>query len=444
MKKQILILTFFVAAIFAGTTSAFGQVSYQTVPTSPQCITPMPLTGCTITAPELHPIQGVYYDYTVTVNPAVDPTVRWFVVNNYDLSTNSPIDSLVSMATGILAVDHGDIDATDAAGAYEITAANPSTYILDVTDGANIYNNEANTTATINMAWKFFNGSAPEEVLLVAYVEGADGCTDNIAVWRIIPTPAFTLDVATLNAAGDSIAPSHGTGVDVADTCVSPIEWATYSSSWGTIDASTTPGDSLRVDYGENWMFFVVNAANYIDSWMPTFQFSYGSATDAIPSFTAQWAYIGDANSTDPANWHDITGTLGTAASNFASSDPVIAGGSAALDDAGTTYVGGGLTVGASGECIVVRVRLDWGLNIEHDDANSTLRFAVDGVSYDGVETTPGDGLFFDDRGYADLGETTCADDQFTNDWLDYIITPRPGADEGTPDQEAKSGDEQN
>ena len=450
MKKQILILTFFVAAILAGN-NAFGQKTYQNViidgdSDGINCITPVPLSGCTITAPDLHPIQGVYYDYTVDQLPP-NASVRWFVVNNADVTgtTVGTADSLVSIATGILPITSAYIDAANATtGAYEITAGNPSTYILDVADGINVYNNEANTngatatTATISMAWKFFNGLSPNEVLLVAYVEDATGCTDNIAVWRIIPTPAFTLDVAAMDADGDSIAPAQST--DVAQECVSPIEWAIYNSATGTIDPDVTPGDSLIVDYGENWVYFVVNAANYIDSWMPTFQFTYAGG-DAIPAFEADWAYIGDATSNAAGVWHDLTGTLGATASNFTTTQAVIGGASSTTENTAGFSIGDGNVVDAAGECIVVRARLDWGTQIEHDEANSVLTFAVDGVSYDGDDSaTTGGSSFFDARGYADLADDDCTDDNWDHDWVNYLITPRPQVEEGSPTQEIKTG----
>ena len=95
--------------------------------------------------------------------------------------------------------------------------------------------------------------------------------------------------------------------------CVSPIESATYNQ----LD-DNTPGEMLTVDYGENWVYFVVNAANFIDSWRPRFQISYAGARD---SMMAQWTYIQAATNTAASAWHDINIGAGT------SPDDVIAGG---------------------------------------------------------------------------------------------------------------------
>lgn len=450
MKKQILILTFFVAAIFVGTSGAFAQ--YLTVPNldadgNVQCITPSPLNCPAGTNPELHPIQGELYTYSVANTPA-NATIRWFVVNNVDLADGTiggKVDSLINKQNEVLPVTSGYIDATDAAGAYEITVANPSSFLYSVTSGATAYNSETSTATSIEMSWKYFDG-VNNQVLLVAYVESNPTCTDNIAVWRIIPEPAFTIDVAVLNDDGDSIA---GPTDPVVGECVSPIEWAMYdpTGNGGTIDAGTTPGDMLTVDYGENWVFFVVNGANYFDSWMPEFQLTYdpNDANGDVPVAEVSWAYQSDATNTSATVWNTMTGSgpLATTATTWSSSVPVIAGANWASVDDGSSNVGDGTVPAAVGECIIVRVRLDWGTDIEHDLAISTLTFAANGVAYDGDNTS---GTFFDDdTNFEDLKNngtvgTDCEIDGFDNDVVNYQITPRPQIEEGTPTQEIKTG----
>ncbi|WP_346862645.1 hypothetical protein [uncultured Draconibacterium sp.] len=445
MKKQILFLTFFVAAILAGMNS-YGQ--YINVPNedgdgSVYCLTPQPLSNCT-DVDALHPIQGANYTYSVANTPA-NATIRWFVVNNTDLTDGTiggGVDSLINKQNEILPVDASYIDATDGSGVYEITVANPSTYLYSVTSGASAYNSLTSTATSIEMAWKYFDG-VNNQVLLVAYVESDPTCTDNIAVWRIIPEPAFTIDVAVLNDDGDSIA---GPLDPITGECVSPIEFAIYDPSLGTTPAGETPGDQLTVDYGENWVFFVVNGANYFDSWMPEIQLIYdpNDASGDVPVATVSWAYASDATSTDPAVWNTLSGTgaLATTATTWTSAVPVIAGANAASVTAGTSAVGNLAVPAAGGECIVVRVQLDWGTDIEHDLATSTLNFAANGIAYDGDDSAAtGGNSFFDDRtNFEDLHHANCTADSFTNDEVDYQITPRPQVENGTPTQEVKTG----
>ena len=411
MKKQILFLAIFTLAVFlAGTTKLFAQAPpakpYQVVPdNAPTCLIPKPLSNCT-TVDALHPVQGVLYTYTVTTTNATDD-VRWFVVNNDDLVAP---DSLISALGGVLPSTNTNIDPGTGAGDYILNLGTNNTYNANPVDG-----DGTGTNKSIDIAWKYFDGMQPNEVLLVAYVEGDDGCTNNIAVYRIIPEPAFTIDIAVLNDNGDSIA---APGTTVAEECVSPIESAVYASA-----NNTTPNGNLTVDYGENWVFFIVNGANYIDSWLPEFVISYTGGT--APAMTAQWAYRADANNA-AATWNTIDVATGL------TTVPVIAGGTA-------NSVGGGAVPAAGGECIVVRVRMDWGTTIEHDQANGVLTFAANGIAYDGVGTAQAD--FYSDRtNFEDLHHADCAIDGFTNDRVTYNITPRPQVEAGTPVQETKTG----
>ena len=59
---------------------------------------------------------------------------------------------------------------------------------------------------------------------------------------------------------------------------------------------------------------------------------------------------------------------------------------------------GGNAVSAATGECIVIRVRIDYGTVEEHDNAASLLSVAVDGTMYD-----PSDGSYTIDNGFDDL-----------------------------------------
>lgn len=408
MKKQILFLAMFVLAVFVGTSNVFGQVGpaspYQTVPTAkPVCLTPTPFANGVCTADALHPVQGTQYDYVVTTTAAGD-NVRWFVLDNNDLVAPQ---TLVTATGGILPSTDASIDPADGNGKY-ILSKGTGTY-----NGSGAANN-----ATIQISWKYFDGIT-DQVILVAYVEGADGCTNNIAVYRIIPQPAFTIDIASVDEGGLNPA---GPGATPNKECVSPIESATYAGS------GTTPDKTLTVDYGENWAFFVVNGANFKDSWMPEFQISYAGGT--APTLEASWAYLNDATSTTATDWNALT-----SGATWTSAKPVIAGASAAAP--GT--VGAGVVPNAAGECIVVRVRMDWGTAIEHDQTDGTLTFAANGTAYDGSGPN-----FFDDPAFGDLHTGDCKADGFANDKVDYIINPRPKVEDaagGPAAIELKTGD---
>lgn len=424
MKKQFLFLILFAAAIVAGTSNVFGQSPYLTVPDGDgagtiQNIVAKPLTNCTGTVDALHPVQGVQYTYT-TVTTAATDDVRWFVVANDSLTLAG--DSLINFQNEILPTNNQYIDPANGTGPYILSLGTNNEYNVpadgSTTDG--ISWTGSGVDHAIDITWKFFDGYLPHQVLLVAYVVSEDGCNDNIAVYRIIPQPSFTLDIAVLNDNGDSIA---APGTATAEECVSPVESAVYNTT-----EDVTPGTvtGLTVDYGENWVYYVVNAANFRDSWSPRFDISYNHGRDSL---AAEWTYIQAATNTAATAWHAIDIAAGTSA------DLVIAGGGNA-DGTPINAAGDGVVSAAGGEYIVVRIRVDHGTDYENANTTNTISFAIDGTMLNP------DGSYTVDAGYDDLADDTCTDEEF-EDQVDYNITPRPEVDQGTPNQEVKTGDDQ-
>lgn len=369
-----------VLAVFAGLNKSYGQtgdgdptdyVNYIVLPTSGTlfCADAVEL-ACADSADALHPQPGISYTYAITVTTPDPKRILWFVTD-----TTVIIDSL-----NLLTDVRDPID-----GEYVLTAGGT-------------YNNNTNQTATVDITWKYFSGTDP--VLLVAYVEDANGCTDNVEVYRIEPIFNFTLDIASLDGSGQLNA-------DTAD-CVSPVHSAIYNA--GTSE--------LTMDYGENWVFFSVNAANFANSWMPIFQLTYdGGIEDEL---TLEWAYPTDA--TADANWNSTTSSgTGTGPLTFTSADSV-----------GVINASG--VADKDGECIVVRVRIDHGNNENNQlDGPTHLTFAVNGTMYDAVATDPAD--YYTNHDLDDLGETAantpCAQVDF-DDSIIYTLTPRPAIESAT------------
>jgi hypothetical protein len=326
MKKQILFMMFLsLAFVFAGVNKSYGQ----TVPISEPTIADgdpvayvnyLDAAGANVCAPitpltcfgdvgALNPQVGKTYTYQVEVLP--DPeaqTIHWFVTAETDIVT--ALNNLNQL---------GVVDAPNGTGNYILNA------------GAE-YNDVANTDNTIDISWKSFDGSTTP-VLLVTYVLDAAGCTDNIEVYRIEPVFNFTLDIAGINK-------TDGNSTDSPTECVSPFESATYDAT----------AEQLNVDYGENWLFFTVTAANFTHSWKPSFTVDYtGSVSDPI---SVEWAYTSDA--TANTNWNSTT--LNATTSVYESSTAVL---HSDTDDGVPTV---GIDEG-TGECIIVRVRVDHGTN---------------------------------------------------------------------------------
>jgi hypothetical protein len=364
MKKQILFIVMFaLALIFAGKNAVFGQNPIQ--PDSNTALTAVPVacpapTPVTCPSDALHPVPGNPYEYSISVptNLGVGATFRyrWFV-------TQDP--NIITTTAGVTAIT-SNVEAATGTGLHVQSAV--ANYD-DIALGSNL----------INITWKSFVHDPALPVLVVIYVEGSDGClTNNVEVFEIKPIHAFTLDIA--NMAADGTLPGAN-----YTTCVSPVASAVYTAG------------SLTMDYGTNYLYFAVTAANFTDSWLPTFQLTgiAGTRTSLV-----EWQY--PALSNVATGWHPVT-------------DPVVASG------------GAGSSVGAAGECIVVRVTVD--NNKEETIAAAPIEVAVDGIMND--PTTPG--ADYTTAAFGDVDVATCAVDGFTNDKITHILSPRPDLISTTP-----------
>lgn len=347
MKKQILIFAMFTLALyFAGTNMSFGQTYIDYVTGAPTCTPALPLS-CATASGKLNPTPGQVYNYSISTDPLLVSNVLWFVT-----------DASAVISAGALT---GQRDPGDGSGDYVLLAE------------AGVYNITAtplNTQKDIDISWQWFDGAA-HEVLLVAYVVGNNGCGDNVEVWRIEPTFAFTLDLAALL---DDGTPGNS-------ECVSPVESATYD------------GTNLTMNYGQNWVFFSVNAANFAHSWMPALS---ATVTGASTIGTVQWAYPADAQATT-GPWNATT--VAVAASAAAP----------------------GGVVGSTGECIVVRVQILHGNNPTPLAGNTeTVTLMVNGIMYDAAN------LNYTNLALRDVDEVNgdCVQDH--DDTVTYTLLARP------------------
>ncbi|MPM00379.1 hypothetical protein SDC9_46603 [bioreactor metagenome] len=314
MKKQILILAMVILALFfADTNMSFGQTYIDYLTGEPTCTPALPLS-CATASGALNPTPGQVYNYSITTDPTAVSNVLWFVTDANTVISAGGLTALRDPGDGT-----GDYVLLGEAGVYNVTVA------------------PLNTQKDIDISWQWFDGTA-HEVLLVAYVVGNNGCGDNVEVWRIEPTFSFTLDLAALL--------DDGTVGD--EECVSPVESATYTEIAGVY--------SLTMDYGENWVFFSVNAANFAHSWMPDLS---AVVTGASTIGAVEWAYPADAQAA-AGPWNATT-------------VPILASAAAP-----------GGVVGSGGECIVVRVEIQHGNNpTPLAAATETVTLSVNGIMYD-------------------------------------------------------------
>lgn len=367
MKKQILFLMSIAAVFMLFSSKVNAQVTELDYidAAAVNCPAPTPLGNCAADT-ELNPIPGKTYTYEISVNPAVSSgNIRWYVYN--------------ATANGSNIITGGSMVAAIAAAEAD---GGTSQYLLDAEDG--VYNLGTGVTQTsIDISWQSFDGSSTQ-ILLIAYVEG-ELCADNIEVWRIEPSFAFTLDIAGLMEDGTT---NYGAAPN-ANECISLVEGASYD------------GTNLTMDYGEDYIFFVVTAANFVHSWQPTFTIKDNTTETTVGVGDVEWAYPDQAIS--------ATGTWNAA------TDVVLA-----QDASGA--------VGDAGECIVVRVYLDHG-NAENDAATGrSITLGVNGIMYN-IPTTDYSNTDLADMDPGDTAPCTQTD----TDKATFDLTPRPEIIEANP-----------
>lgn len=312
MKKQILIL---IVAIFAlGFSSAYAQL----VPRAVTCLT----------SDALHPIAGSPYTYEVTVpTPAGTKEYTWFVTQDKHF-----------INAGVLTANREVL---------------PTSTLIGATGTG--YNDPATGAATVSITWKSFVYDPLAPVFVVIQVKNTASTTDacvsqNMKVYKIVPQNAFTLDIANLQAgatpdvAGALVA-GYGTNLD---KCIHDIVDAQYDA---------TAPEGVIYDFGVDYMFYEVVAANFSTSWKPTFTLA---GVDVEEVVTVEWA-------TDKAFTTPHVMTL--AAGIWSSADVY-------------TVVAAGGFVGPAGESIYVRVKLDHSTTVNYEGlADELVTLAVDGIT---------------------------------------------------------------
>jgi hypothetical protein len=362
MKNQILFLGFIILAVIANITKVYGQLTAPVTGPVPRVVDVTCLPN-----DALHPVPGNPYDYTVTVpTPAGNKSYTWFV-------TQDPrfIDA------GVLTTNR------EVAGGAHISALGPG------------YNDVATGTASLSITWKSFAPDQALPVFVVLNVDNVastpDACTTtNMKVFKIEPINAFTLDIANVSPAGGAPA-AYETPID---RCIHSLVSATYEA---------TEPDGILYDFGVDYLYFAVTAANFSTSWLPSLKIM---AIDPKETVTAvEWFRPSD-------NIFAAPNAMPLSGSTYIATDPV-------------TVTDASGTVGAAGECIVVRVTIDHtnGVNQYQGLTDETITVAVDGKTQLALATPLGDVHFSKTIGNAaDCGN----EDAFRNDVATQIIKARP------------------
>lgn len=369
MKKQILLHSFFVLALFAGGNKSYGQT-----------LAPRAVDVQCLASDALHPIAGQPYDYTITVpSPLTGPTTgvfnyTWYVTQNQNF-----------IAAGDLTADA----AREAAGGAHLSATGVG------------YNDITTGTAVLNLTWKAFVYDPAAPVFVVVQVNNIVACTtNNLKVYRIEPVNAFTLDIANIAADKTTVA-----AVETSiDRCISPIVSATYDA---------VAKDGVLYDFGVDYLYYIVSAANFSTSWLPSLMITAINTNETVTA--VEWF-----RPTDTA--FGTSGAMNFAAGVYTASAPV-----AVLDATGSVGSAGESII------IRITIDHTNGAKQYEGIAPETVTIAVDGTTQLALATPLGDVHFSSTVGSATAAADCGEIDLFRNDIATQVILPRPEVVTGTP-----------
>lgn len=305
-------------AIFAiSLSNTYGQVT---------CPVPRIVDPICLPNDALHPIAGQPYNYTVVVpTPPGTKAYTWFV-------TQDP----AFITAGVLTPNRETV---------------PGLHIAATGVG---YNDPATGQPTLSITWKNFVPDPLLPVFVVINVQNTASTPDlcvsqNTKVFKIMPINAFTLDIANVNLAG--VVSAYESPID---RCIHDIVSATY------VDATPGP-EGVSYDFGVDYLYYVVTAANFSVSWRPSIMLAGVDAQETI--LAVEW--------TRPTDFAFATpNAMPLAAGVYTATNPVTV-----LDPSGT--------VGPAGECILIRVTIDHTVPplIYQGLADEIITTAVDGVT---------------------------------------------------------------
>jgi len=361
MKKQIFIL--FLAIFAVSFSSAYGQLV---------CPTPRPVDATCLANDALHPIPGTLYNYSISVpTPPGTKEYTWLVTQ----------DQNFIVSPGTLTANR------EAAGGNFLAATGTG------------YNDPLTGTASLALTWKSFTYDQTKPVFVVIQVKNSDitagAClVNNLKVFKVVPVNAFTLDIANLGADKTTVA-AYETSIN---RCISPIVAATYDA---------TAPEGVVYNYGVDYLYYVVTAANFSTSWLPSFKITAIDPKETVKA--VEWFKSSDAAFATPVAMTFATGV-------YTSVSPVP-----------VTNASG--TVGSAGECIVIRLTIDH-TNKYEGITDETITVAVDGKTQLAATTPIGDIHFSKTVGVAaDCG----IEDGFDNDIATQILKARPDIQSTTP-----------
>lgn len=236
MKKSIFFILILV--MYTGANQIFAQA----LPGSPP-----QLINCAGNA--YNPIAGVPYDYSALISPD-QGSAYWYAT---DIAINPTLTFMTGGArpAGIEEPNPGPVVAA-ATNYMDVTAGDASPTTTNITwTTAGLANNTPPTAA-----------DPPTLFVVIEYDAPATGCANNVKVYPIRPINAFVVDI--MNMTPGAIQVPSGYGI-IETQCFDSVQ----AASW---QAAPAPNGSIVYDFGTNYLYYEVVAANFTASYTPSFQ----------------------------------------------------------------------------------------------------------------------------------------------------------------------------
>ena len=226
IMKQ-LILSFLVTAMV--TTSALAQPAVKGSAPVPVSCSDDPL----------HPIAGRPYDYSAILNPT-GGTTYWYATKSTTFVTAGARTAVEIPADGV---------------SISSSATNYRTV------GSNAVSPNKTSLTWTSAGLKGVDATNPLFMVLEYQGPGTPSCSNNLKAYQLLPKNAFTVDI--LNVENNSLSTFLAYGATHAQ-CYADIASAKYD----------VPLAKMVYDYGVNKMYYEVVAANFTDSFTPSFKLS--------------------------------------------------------------------------------------------------------------------------------------------------------------------------
>jgi len=141
-----------------------------------------------------------------------------------------------------------------------------ATNYMDIATGAASPTTTTITWTSAGLAAHTVLPTAPPTLFVVLqYTAPSTGCADNLKVYPIRPVNAFTVDIMSMSAGTTQTPAGYNT---VVDQCFPMTQSAVYDPT------TNTPDGSVIYDFGTNYLYYEMVAANFSATYLPEFKIS--------------------------------------------------------------------------------------------------------------------------------------------------------------------------